>query len=168
MKPTRVALFGLGTLTVLSLILSAFFAAELSEVRKASLEARAEVEAARREYRSLTDAAALDDLLAAREAGALLVDLRDRSDYAAAHIEGFDNIAWKDNGELFESWISPHRRDKQVILICYGGNRSSRAFERLAVLGFTKVADFTPGWTGYLAAKGETYVPAAGDCGCPE
>lgn len=168
MKTTRIALFGLGTLAVLSLSLSAFLAAGLSEARKATEAALAQAETARRDYRSVFDAADFDALLAARNDGALLVDLRDRADYAAAHIEGFDNIAWKDNGDLFESWIAPHRRDKQVFLICYGGNRSARAFERLAVMGFTQVADFTPGWTGYLAAKGEAYVPAEGDCGCPE
>lgn len=129
---------------------------------------KADLEASRPEYRSVTSAEEFDALVAEAEDGALFVDLRDRADYTIGHIARFDNIAWKDDGALLETWIGPHRRNKEVYLICYGGNRSARAFERLVSMGFTKVTDFTPGWTGYAAAKGEDYVPETGDCGCPE
>jgi len=129
---------------------------------------RARIETLRPEYRSVSDAAELDALIAAADNGALFVDLRDRADYALGHIPGFDNIAWKEEGELFETWIGPYRRDKQIFLICYGGNRSARAFERLVTLGFTRVTDYTVGFNGYKAAKGEGYEPETGDCGCPE
>lgn len=129
---------------------------------------RARLEADKPAYRSVSSAEEFDALISGAEDGALLVDLRDREDYSIGHIAGFDNIAWKDDGALLETWIGPHRRNKEVYLICYGGNRSARAFERLVTMGFTRVTDFTPGWAGYLAAKGDAYAPETGDCGCPE
>ncbi len=152
--PHRIATVIFALIAVVSLVLASQYKAKL--------------ESAKTEYRSVTDAAELDALLAEAESGALLVDLRDRADYTLGHAEGFDNIAWKDDGALLGTWIGPHRRDKQIFLMCYGGNRSARAFELLARMGFTRITDYTPGWNGYLAAKGEGYAPETGDCGCPE
>ena len=61
-----------------------------------------------------------------------------------------------------------YRRDKPVVLMCYGGNRSARAFEHLAVAGFTRVIDFTPGYETYARQRGGDYTPEKGSCDCPK
>ncbi len=153
-QPRTIATVAFGLIAAVSVVLAS--------------EYRGKYESSKTAYRSVSDAAEFDRLIAEAEDGALFVDLRDRQDYVTGHVARFDNIAWKDDGALLETWIAPHRRNKEVYLICYGGNRSARAFERLVSMGFTRVTDFTPGWNGYTAAKGEGYAPETGDCGCPE
>ncbi len=124
--------------------------------------------AVRTDYRQFNTAGELDAYLSETGDDAILVDLRDRADFEKGHAPNFLNIAWKDSGELFRTWITPYRRDKPVVLICYGGNRSARAFEALVLLGFTRIADFSPGYAEYAAQKGEGFKPELGSCDCPE
>jgi rhodanese-related sulfurtransferase len=119
-------------------------------------------------YRTVSSAADLDAILEAKANDPLLVDLRDGADYEIAHIPGFLNISLKDGTELLETWITPFRRTKPVVLICYSGNRSARAFEKLVLMGFTNITDVTTGYAAYAAEKGAAFVPEAGDCGCPK
>jgi rhodanese-related sulfurtransferase len=119
-------------------------------------------------FATLQSAAELDRFLEDKDSLPLLVDLRDNGDYESAHIPGFLNISLKDGTELLETWIRPFKRDKRVVLICYGGNRSARAFEKLVLMGFTHVVDYAPGYASYAAEKGLSFVPETGDCGCPK
>lgn len=119
-------------------------------------------------YQMITSAAELDPILADKKNAPLLVDLRDSADYETAHIPGFLNISLKDGTALLETWITPFRRTKPVVLICYSGNRSARAFEKLVMLGFTNITDVTVGYAAYAAEKGTAFVPETGDCGCPK
>lgn len=122
-------------------------------------------------FRAVSDAAELDSLVASLRASGnypLLVDLRDGKDYEAGHAPGFLNVPNTREGEPFATWISPYRRDKPIVLICYGGNRSARAFEHLAVAGFTHIIDFTLGYEAYARQRGGLYSPESGSCDCPK
>lgn len=122
-------------------------------------------------YRAVSSAGELDALVSSLRASGdspLLVDLRDGKDYETAHAPGFLNVPNARDGEPFATWIAPYRRDKPVVLMCYGGNRSARAFERLVMAGFTRVIDFTPGYEAYVKQRGEGYSPEAGSCDCPK
>ncbi len=122
-------------------------------------------------YRAVTEAAELDSLVSSLQASGdypLLVDLRDGKDYEAGHAPGFLNVPNARDGEPFATWIAPYRRDKTIVLVCYGGNRSARAFERLVIEGFTRVIDFTPGYETYERQRGGDYAPEKGVCDCPK
>lgn len=103
-----------------------------------------------------------------RNPSPLLIDLRERADFIEGHIPGFINLPYGSDGALLGQWIEPYPRNKPVILICYGGNRSVRAFQQLAIAGFTNITDFTPGYTGYLTQKGDEFIGETGSCDCPE
>lgn len=125
------------------------------------------IQAKKTNYQVLTSAAELDAALAHTENSPLLVDLRDQKDYGIAHIPSFLNIVYDDNGKRLETWITPYARDKPVILICYAGNRSSRAFERLVLMGFRTIIDYSPGFNGYTSEKGASFISETGSCNCP-
>lgn len=119
-------------------------------------------------HRLLTNAAELDELITEGAGSTLLVDLRDRADFEKGHLPNFLNISWKEDGELFKTWVTPFRRDKQIVLICYGGNRSSRAFQALVLMGFTNITDFSAGYEAYVSQKAGSFIPELGSCDCPE
>jgi len=123
------------------------------------------------DYRTITDAATLDRLIAElsmQGENPVLIDLRDGVDYERAHAPRFLNVPNARAGEPFATWIAPFRKDKYIILMCYGGNRSARAFEYLVVSGFTRVWDFSAGYESYAAAQGPSYVSEQGSCDCPK
>ena len=119
-------------------------------------------------YRSIQSAEELDTLIREAAKAPLLIDLRDRKDFEESHIAGFLNISNEGEDPVLDRWIEPHSRNKQIVLICYSGNRSARAFEKLAVMGFVNIVDFTPGYAAYKTWKGEDWKPASGSCNCPE
>jgi rhodanese-related sulfurtransferase len=119
-------------------------------------------------YRSIQSAEELDALVREAEKAPLLIDLRDRKDFEESHIAGFLNISNEGEDPVLDRWIEPHSRNRQLVLICYSGNRSARAFEKLVVMGFTNIADFTPGYAAYQTQKGADWKPASGSCNCPE
>jgi rhodanese-related sulfurtransferase len=123
------------------------------------------------QHRALSSSAELAALLSDTsfmKEGPLLVDLRDRKDYEQGHIPGFVNVSNAREGEPLATWVAPFRRDKPIVLICYSGNRSARAFESLVLSGFTRVIDYTKGYADYAAGMGEGYSPETGACDCPK
>lgn len=118
-------------------------------------------------WRVISNAEELDAAIEAFELTPLLIDLRDRADFEAAHIPEFLNISNEGSEPVLDGWIAGHRRDRPVVLICYGGNRSARAFEKLAILGFTHIIDFSPGYAAYASQKGTGFAPETGTCNCP-
>ncbi len=120
------------------------------------------------DYRQIESAAELVEFIATSSGAPLLIDLRDRADFEKGHLPNFLNIAWKDDGELFKTWVEPYRRDKPIILICYSGKRSGQAFEALKQKGFIRICEFTPGYASYAAQRGDNFTPELGSCDCPE
>lgn len=69
-------------------------------------------------------------------AGARLVDVRSRGEFAAGHIEGAINIPISDLSSRLRE-IGP--KDKDVVLYCASGARSARGAALLKAQGFTSV-----------------------------
>lgn len=84
------------------------------------------------------------------ETGYILLDVRTTSEFAEKHIPGAINIP----NETIGTEQIPELPDKdQLILVyCRSGNRSKRASEKLAALGYTNVVEFG----GIIDWPGET------------
>ena len=81
-----------------------------------------------------------------------IVDVRGLTEYEAGHIEGADHVFV---GTLHEN-LHKIDRNKQVVIHCQAGDRSSVAYSILAKNGFKNVQNFSGGIKEWLAAEGET------------
>jgi phage shock protein E len=75
------------------------------------------------------------------QAGARLVDVRTRSEFAAKHIDGAINIPVQ---ELSARMNELEPKDRGIVLYCRSGHRSGVAYEQLKAAGFTQLADLGP------------------------
>ncbi len=66
--------------------------------------------------------------------GGILIDVRDKADYNAAHIDGSVNIPID---SIYE--IGKYPKDSVLIFCCYSGNRAKTAVERAREMGFMNV-----------------------------
>ena len=96
----------------------------------------------------------LPELLGA-DPEALLVDIRERGEFAAAHIEGSLNVP-RGILESAAEWGYPETepalvtaRDRPVVVLCRSGKRSALAAEVLAEIGFTNVRSVKLGIKGW-------------------
>lgn len=82
--------------------------------------------------------------------GALLIDVREPSEYSQAHAPGSTLIPL---GQLERrlAELSDHK-DKPIALICRSGNRSGQAQEILAKAGFTKAVNVEGGMNAWAKA----------------
>lgn len=108
----------------------------------------------------------LDILLEEANGDYLLIDLRDKDDFIEGHIDSFFNFPYTDKGEKLLTFLKPYRKDKPILLVCYKGSRSAKAYGQLVRLGYTNLVDFTIGYNKYIELKGDTFKPSTGDCGC--
>ena len=84
---------------------------------------------------------AIEDVLALRATGAYVLDTRDPSDFAAAHLDGSINVGL---GGQFATWVGTVLgRGHQIVLITEAGHQGEAAM-RLGRIGFDDVV-------GYLA-----------------
>jgi len=86
---------------------------------------------------------------------ALLVDIREPAEYAAAHIEGAINVP-RGIIEAACEWDYPETepalaggRDRPVVLVCRSGNRTALAAVTLGALGFADVRSLKLGLRGW-------------------
>ncbi|ELQ18068.1 thiosulfate sulfurtransferase [Pseudomonas fluorescens BRIP34879] len=79
---------------------------------------------------------------ALREQGAVVVDIRDPSTYAAAHISGAQHV---DNHNIQE-FIRAADLDAPLIVACYHGNSSQSAAAYLVSQGFSDVYSLDGGF----------------------
>lgn len=94
------------------------------------------------------------DFIAANP-GALLLDIRERDEFARARIEGALNVprgilesaAEWDYAETEPALVTA--RDKPVLIICRSGNRSALAAEVLEQIGFSDVRSVKLGVKGW-------------------
>ena len=86
----------------------------------------------------------LDELDAARRAGKLVVDVRDRAEYEAGHIPGAQLMPLPD----LPARIQELPRDRPVYVVCEKGGRSAEAARSLAEGGVDArpVAGGTQAW----------------------
>lgn len=85
----------------------------------------------------------VDEALALSKEGALIIDVREPDELAeiAYDVKAVKNIPL---GEL-ESRLAEVPKDKQVIVVCKKGGRSSKAYELLKEKGFENIANMEGG-----------------------
>lgn len=98
---------------------------------------------------------------AARQAaGALLLDVREASEWAGGGIVGAERIPLS----VLEDEIPPLPPGRELLCLCLSGRRSLRAAARLSDAGYTQVASVAGGLRAWMAAG----LPLAGEDGAPE
>jgi hydroxyacylglutathione hydrolase len=80
-----------------------------------------------------------------------IVDLRGVAEYNDGHMRGAENIFV---GTLLQN-KDKISKDKQVIIHCQGGDRSSIAYSLLAKEGFSNVINYSPGMNEWVAKGNE-------------
>ena len=91
---------------------------------------------------TLPDDVDVDTVEAVRQnPGVYLLDVREPDEYAAGHIPGITLIPM---GEV-AARLSELPRDKEIIVTCRTGNRSSQVADLLREQGFTNVHNMTGG-----------------------
>jgi rhodanese-related sulfurtransferase len=108
-----------------------------------------------------------DDLLAFRDSGAPIVDVREPDEFADGHIPGAVNIP----RGLLEFEVDGHpavanrtaealsHRERPVLLYCLSGGRSALAAEALQRLGFIAPVSLAGGILGWADAGHPLAVP---------
>lgn len=106
-------------------------------------------EAARQRIREI----APTEVEAQRDAGAVVLDVRDREEYEQGHMDGATNVS---RGTL-EMRIHEVVPDKQTTIVCYcsGGNRGALAADTLQQLGYVNAVSIAGGLNAYLESGGK-------------
>ena len=86
--------------------------------------------------------------------GALLIDVREESEWAAGHARGAVHLG----KGVIERDIEQRVPDKTapIILYCGGGFRSALSADNLQKMGYTNVSSMAGGWRAWQAAGGAT------------
>ena len=80
-------------------------------------------------YTNLNDGNAAND--------PFILSIRGATDYAAGHVPGTVNIAWRDIGKAASLALLPD--DKQIVVVCYTGHTASQTTMFLNMLGYDAV-----------------------------
>jgi len=84
------------------------------------------------------------------EKGASAIDVRTKEEYAGGHIEGAVNIdIYHDS---FEEELKKLDKDKQYVVNCQSGGRSSKAVARMEELGFSSACNVAGGMNAWEEA----------------
>lgn len=81
----------------------------------------------------------------ARSGQAVIVDVRESSEYKAGHIPRARHIPL---GQLVQR-LREVSKDRTVVVVCQSGNRSSRACELLSEAGYKNVYNMSGGMNGW-------------------
>ncbi len=95
---------------------------------------------------------AVDETLARLEENpdAVLIDVREDSEWAAGHATGAKHIGKGIIERDIESLVPDHFTE--IILYCGGGFRSALAGDALQKMGYTNVYSMAGGWRAWIAA----------------
>ncbi len=91
----------------------------------------------------------VDALKEAIAGGALVVDVREPSEYATGHIPNAINVPLRTIAKSLDVFPT----SKTVVVYCKSGYRGSLANGALQVLGYTNVRNFVPALPGWQTAK---------------
>jgi rhodanese-related sulfurtransferase len=94
-----------------------------------------------RNYTSLDTEDAKDKL----SGDVLLIDVRNRSEYTAGHIQGAENIPL----DQLDQRLTKLPRDKDIVIYCQTGGRSIRAIRKLEIAGFNRLYHMHQGFRGW-------------------
>jgi rhodanese-related sulfurtransferase len=102
----------------------------------------------------------IEDVKAAIEAGAYVIDVREESEYAEGHIPGAVNIPIRTLAQNLDKVPT----DQPVLVYCASGHRAGMATAALRQLGYDNVKAFSGGWKAWSSAGEEvsTEATAAG------
>ena len=89
--------------------------------------------------------------------GALLVDVREESEYAEGHIPGAVSIPLRTLTQNLDKIPT----DRQVYVYCKSGFRAAQALSALGLVGYDNVLSYRPGWDGWTEAGEEVSTEAA-------
>ena len=89
--------------------------------------------------------------------GALVIDVRETSEYEEGHIPGAVNIPIRTLAENLDKIPT----DGQVYVYCTSGFRAAQSLASLGMLGYDNVLSYKPGWAGWTAAGEEVSTEAA-------
>ena len=98
--------------------------------------------------------------------GALVIDVREVSEYEEGHIPGAVNIPIRTLAQNLDKIPT----DTQVYVYCKSGFRAGEALSSLGMLGYDNVLSYKPGWNGWTAENQEVSMEAveATVVGAPE
>ncbi len=92
----------------------------------------------------------------------ILVDVRESSDYAKAHIEGAVSVP-RGILELEIDELVPDQ-DAVVVAYCGGGSRSALAAETLQEMGYENVFSMAGGWRGWSQSQPDAEATSGSAC----
>lgn len=98
----------------------------------------------------------IDAFKEALAAGAVLIDVREVSEYEAGHIPGAVNVPLRTLTQNLDRFPT----DQPVFVYCASGHRAGMALSALRVLGYDNVKAFSPGWKGWSGANEEVSMEA--------
>lgn len=100
------------------------------------------VDQARRQVREISAASLADELQT--QPNAVLIDVREESEYAAGHVRGAAHLG----KGVIERDIEARHPDKEqaLYLYCGGGYRSALAALALKQMGYTRITSVDGGW----------------------
>jgi rhodanese-related sulfurtransferase len=90
----------------------------------------------------------IDEVKAAIDSGAFLIDVREPEEYAAGHIPGAVNIPLRTLAQSLDRIPS----DQPVLVYCASSLRTGQATAALRLLGYDNVKAFPGGWATWSAA----------------
>jgi rhodanese-related sulfurtransferase len=98
--------------------------------------------------------------------GALVIDVREVSEYEEGHIPGAVNIPIR----TLAANLDKVPTDRQIYVYCRTGFRAGEALSSLGMLGYDNVLSYKPGWVGWTDAGQEVSTEAveAEVVGAPE
>jgi rhodanese-related sulfurtransferase len=88
------------------------------------------------------------DASALRDAGALVLDVREPDEWAAGHIPGATHIPLGD----LEARAGELPKDRNIVVVCRSGNRSAQGRDILLGAGFPAVTSMAGGMNDWVAA----------------
>jgi rhodanese-related sulfurtransferase len=89
--------------------------------------------------------------------GALVIDVRETSEYDDGHIPGAVNIPIRTLAQNLDKIPM----DTQVYVYCASGFRAAQSLASLGMLGYDNVLSYKPGWAGWTDAGEEVGTEAA-------
>ena len=91
--------------------------------------------------------------------------MRDRNDYEAGHISGFMNLPSKDGESVLIYLNEKNLKNKEIILMCYSGNRAAITTNYLVEHGIKNIKYVKFGFEEYAGII-EGVLAEEGQCDC--
>lgn len=88
-----------------------------------------------------------ETLISLKEKGVKVIDIRTANEYNSGHISGVIHIDFMQNG--FINKIKEQKLDEPVIIHCASGGRSAKAAKMMKEAGFTKIYDYSGGFSDW-------------------